>query len=137
MGRRGLFVLLGLFGLALLPGWSGYGAKADPAFRKEFEVRYVKKDSTDPMDQAFAEKVKKIKCNVCHVGKNRKNRNAYGIELSKLLDRKKDRRNKAKIQQALETVGAMKVNADEENSPTFNELFAQGELPKSEESSGK
>ena len=137
MRRRGWLVLLGLIGLGLLLGWSGYGAKADPAFRKEFEVRYVQKDSSDPMDQAFAEKVKKVKCNVCHIGKNRKNRNAYGTELSKLLDRKKDRRNKAKIQQALQTVGAMKVNADEENSPTFNELFAQGELPKSEEAGGK
>ena len=139
MRRSVLIVLPGLIVLGLLLSWSGFAAKADPAFRKEFEVRYVKKDSADPGEQEFAAKVKKAKCHVCHVGtaRERKKRNAYGNELSKLLDRKKDRKNKEKIQKALETVGAMKINPEDESSITFSELFAQGELPEVTEVSGE
>ena len=136
MRRRCLAVLTGLICLGLLLSWSGSAAKADPRFRKQFEELYVKKDSAEPSEQAFAAKVKKAKCNLCHVGRNRKMRNAYGAELSKLLDRKKDAKNVEKIRKAMATVAEIKANPDDENSPTFGELIAQGELPASEEVSG-
>ena len=137
MRRRVMLFLPALIAFGLLAVPDGPPAKADPSFKKEFDVKYVKKDSSDPMDMAFAAKVKKARCNVCHVGKNRKMRNAYGKELSKLLDRKKDRRNKEKIQMALETVAALKSNPDDENAPTFGDLFAQGDLPASEAVAGQ
>ena len=137
MRRRVMLFLAALMAAGLLAIPNGPAAKADPSFKKQFEVKYVKKDSSDPMDVAFAAKVKKARCNVCHVGKNRKMRNAYGAELSKLLDRKMDRKNKEKIQQALDTVAALKSNPDDENSPTFGELLAQGELPASDEAVGQ
>lgn len=104
-------------------------AQADPAFKKGFETLYVKKDSTDPKDVALADAVKKAKCNVCHMGKSKKMRNAYGEELAKLLDRKKDRKNTAKIEEAIKKVGEMKSDTDDENSPTYGELIAEGKLP--------
>jgi len=104
-------------------------AHAIPQFSKEFKAKYVDNDSSDPVMKEFAAKVKKAKCNVCHVGKKKKNRNAYGEHLSELLDKKKDKKNKEKIQQSLDKVAAMKVDPDDENSPTYGELFASGKLP--------
>ena len=104
-------------------------AQADPAFKKRFEALYVKKNSTDPKDMAFAATVKKAKCNLCHKGKKKKNRNAYGEQLAKLLDRKKDRKNKEKIDAAIKKVAEMKSDAGDENSLTYGELIAQGKLP--------
>ena len=104
-------------------------AQADPAFKKGFESLYVKKDSTEPQDMAFAAAVKKIKCNLCHMGKSKKKRNTYGNQLAELLDRKKDRKNKEKIEVAIKKVAGMKSDANDENSPTFGELIAQGKLP--------
>ncbi len=53
-------------------------ALAIPAFLKEFQAKYVKPDSTDEKEKAFAELVNtKTKCNVCHVGTSKKMRNAY------------------------------------------------------------
>jgi cytochrome c2 len=110
-------------------------AQADPAFKKGFETLYVKTDSTDPKDVALAEAVKKAKCNICHMGKSKKMRNAYGEELAQLLDRKKDRKDTAKIEEAIKKVGEMKSDKNNESSPTFAELIAQGRLPVEEEES--
>ncbi len=105
-------------------------ANAIPPFKKQFDALYVKKDSSDPADQAFAQAVKKAKCNVCHIPKKKKHfHNAYGDELAKLLDKKKDAKNPEKIKEALKKVGAMKIDPNDPNSPTWDELFKQGKLP--------
>src|SRR5690242_19000625 len=77
-------------------------ARAVPPFKKEFDSLYVKKDSSEPNEKALAEAVEKVKCNVCHEGKDKKKRNAYGKELSKLLT-KKDK-DPAKIKEAIEKI---------------------------------
>ena len=104
-------------------------AKAIKNFHAAFQSTYVKADSQDPKDLAFAVVVKEAKCHVCHEGKSKKKRNAYGRELSKLLDKKADKDNTQKIQATLKKVAAMKCNPDDKNSPTFGELIAQGKLP--------
>ncbi len=104
-------------------------ARAIAPFKKEFEAKYVKKDPTTPEEQALAAAVKEAKCNVCHVGKKKKDRNAYGEALSELLDKKADAKDLAKIQEALDKVADMKSNPDDPNSPTFGELIKQGKLP--------
>jgi len=114
---------LAILALARVP------AKADKAFFDEFVAKYVKPDSTDPKDQAFKATVEKVRCNVCHVGRVKKNRNAYGQALDKLLDRQADKDNKAKIQAALDTVAKQHSNPDDQKSPTFGELIQQGKLP--------
>lgn len=110
-------------------------AHAIAPFKKQFEVKYVKKEPGSPAETALAAAVKKAKCNVCHVGKKKKDRNAYGDALAELLDRKKDSRNKEKILEALEKVAAMKSNPDDPSSPTYGELISQGKLPCEEDKS--
>jgi hypothetical protein len=124
----------------LIPGfvWLIIGAMFGPAplvafaikpFMDEFHATYVKQESSNPKDQAFAAVVLKAKCNVCHEGTNRKNRNLYGQALEPLLDKTKDKADKAKIHAAIEQVAAKKSDPKNSNSPTFGDLIAAGKLP--------
>jgi cytochrome c2 len=102
-----------------------FGPAAGPAFAikqfaDEFKEVYVKDGSP------LATAVEAAKCNVCHVGKNKKDRNAYGEELAKLLDKKTDKEDKAKIKQALEAVAKL---PSKEAGKTFGDLIAAGQLP--------
>lgn len=108
-------------------------AHAIAPFKKEFEEKYVKSDPSTPEEQSLAVAVKEAKCNVCHVGKDKKDRNAYGDALDALLDKKADMKDKAKIQAALDTVAAQKSKPDDPSSPTFGELIEQGKLPGGED----
>lgn len=111
-------------GLAL----AGSDAQAIPSFKKEFDAKYVHKEGNDA-EKAFAAKVEKVKCNVCHKGQKKKDRNAYGDALADLLDKKEDEKNLEKIRESLDKVAAMKSKKDDPNSPTFGELIEKGELP--------
>ncbi len=107
------------------------GAAPRPAFAMkeffgEFKAVYVKPDSADANDKALVSEVETAKCNVCHVGSSKKERNSYGNALADLLDKKEDKKNQEKIRTALETVAAM-PSAD--GAPTFGELLKQGKLP--------
>lgn len=131
---------LGILGCALAILFSGHVSRtwAIPPFLKEFEAKYVKPDSADEKDKAFATLVKTTaKCNVCHVpGPDKKQRNAYGQKLAALLKKdnfKADRlkaepdATKAEMIAAFDAVAAMKSGDDA--SPTFGELIAQGKSP--------
>ena len=100
-------------------------------FKDAFKAKYVKSDSDDPKDKAFAEAFDKASCMTCHVGSNRKNRNDYGKQLAKLL-KKTDKKNKDKINKALDTVAKMNTDPKDKKSPTFGEKIASGKLPASE-----
>ncbi len=112
-------------------------ARALPPFSKEFQAKYLKPDSADEKEKAFATLVTgQVKCNVCHLGTDKKMRNAYGKQLSMLLKKEnfkaprlKDEADKCKaeIDAAMDAVAAMKSGDDK--SPTFGELIAQGKLP--------
>lgn len=108
-------------------------ARAIPPFKKEFDTLYVKKDSTAAPDVAFVAAVEKVKCNVCHKGKDKKLRNAYGEELAKLLDKKADAKDAAKIKDALEKVAAMPSDPANASSPKFGDLIKEGKLPGGDE----
>jgi len=86
----------------------------------------VKPDSSDPAEKALAAAVETAKCNLCHKGKEKKDRNAYGEALAELLDKKEDAKNVDKIRKALETVAA---KASPDGGPTFGELIKAGKLP--------
>jgi hypothetical protein len=100
--------------------WGGQ-AFAIKQFADEFKAVYVEEGTP------LAAEVEKAKCNVCHMGKSKKDRNAYGQALAELLDKKEDKDNKDKIRQALETVAA-KPSAGA-GSPTFGDLIKEGKLP--------
>jgi len=96
-------------------------------FYKVFESEYL----ADHPDQEFVTLVKKPtnRCFVCHQGKKRTNRNAFGQPLAELLDAKQDARDKEKIASALKEVVAMHVDADDESSETFRDRIAASKWP--------
>jgi cytochrome c2 len=112
-------------------------ANADKAFRDEFVAAYVKAESDNPKEKGFAAAVEKAKCNICHVGKVKKNRNRYGKALAELLSRKTDTEDKEKIQAALKKVEAKRCDPKNEKSPTFGELIRAGKLPGEEPKSSE
>lgn len=117
-----LACVLGL-GVALAAGASASPAFAIKQFFDEFKAVYVKDGSP------LAAAVETAKCNVCHKGSSKKDRNAYGEALAKLLDKKEDKDNKDKIRQALETVAKESSDPSQADAPTFGDLIAAGKLP--------
>jgi len=106
---------------------------ARPQYKKEFDAKYVKKDSTVPTEKAFAEVAETAKCLVCH-GKNaegkvdNKVRNKYGEALEPLMG-KKNQKEVDKIIEALDKAAGEKSDSAKAGSPTFGELIKQGKLP--------
>jgi hypothetical protein len=101
-------------------------AAAFPEYFKAWQTEYLD-NAVHPADQKYVELVKKdAKCLVCHEGmKSKKNRNAYGAELAKLLT-KADKKNTDKIMAAFKSVADMKPEGSKE---TFGQLIAAGKLP--------
>lgn len=126
--RNAFYVgLVAVLGAAALIVCRVESASAMPPFKKAFDARYVKPDSDNEAEKALAAGVKKVNCNVCHMGKTKKMRNAYGQALSQFVA--KNEKDPAKIDEALTKVAAVKSDPDNENSPTFGELLEKGQLP--------
>ncbi|MCA9262095.1 MAG: hypothetical protein KDA61_22915 [Planctomycetales bacterium] len=96
-------------------------------FQKAFLQTYAEKHP----DKEFSEFLsKKAKCFICHQGrKSKHNRNVYGQELAKLLDKKTDKKDEKKIAEALAKVGKMPSDPKNKDSKTFAELIAASKLP--------
>lgn len=115
---------LALLGMTAAPAW------AVPAFNEAFKKAYVKDGSP------LAEKVAEVKCNVCHVGKDKKEKNEYGMAVAKYLkkgdfagDSKKYDPKSDEGQKALAD-GLQKAAAEKSSSgKSFGELLQAGELP--------
>ncbi len=119
------------FGLSLLVcmtimlGWAQMAA-AIPFFGKVFVKEYIQ----DHKDKEYAEFVKKkAKCFVCHQGKKKKHHNEFGEHLEDLLDKKKHKKDKAKVNEALKKVLAMHSDPKNKKSPTYLELIQKSKLP--------
>lgn len=102
-------------------------AEARANYKKQFEAMYVKKESSDPNDKKLAEAAEAAKCGICHVGKEKKDRNAYGQALAKLLMKKET--DNAKIDAALQEVAKEHSKPGDASSPTFGDLIKEGKLP--------
>jgi len=127
--RSSRFALVAGAAVALVCGGSARDAFAIKQFGEEFKAVYVKPDSADPAEKALAAAVETAKCNVCHEGSSKKDRNAYGQALDKLLDKKEDAKNVEKIRKALEEVAALPSDPAKADSPTFGALLKEGKLP--------
>lgn len=103
-------------------------ARAIAPFKKEFDNMYVKPDGTDA-EKSLATAAAAAKCDICHVGENKKKRNAYGDALDKLLDKKTDAKDVKKIQDSLKAVEAEHSDPKDPKSPTFGEQIKAGKLP--------
>ena len=108
--------------VAVLVGSSAREAFAIKQFADEFKAMYVK-DGTP-----LAKEVETAKCNVCHMGKSKKDRNVYGQALAERL-KKDDKENVEKIKAALEEVAKLPSDPAKPDGPTFGSLIAEGKLP--------
>jgi hypothetical protein len=119
-------------GISLLVAAVVLGISAEsfalPVFKKTFDDKYV---TADP---ALKAKVDQAKCNVCHFGLNKKQRNDYGKALSKYLKkadfgaaRLKDKPAEVtkEVLDALEKVAAEKNPAGE----AYGDRLKAGNLP--------
>lgn len=121
-----------LAAVAVLGGLMVGRTQATPAFKKEFDAKYVDKNSADPTAKAFAEAAGKANCLICHAAKpdgkqDTKVRNAYGQALDKLLD--KNVKDATKIQKALDDIANEKSKPSDAASKTFGERIKEGKLP--------
>jgi hypothetical protein len=83
-------------------------------------------------NKEFVEEVTKEKnnaCLICHQGKKRKNKNAFGAELGKLLNKKKDAKDKEKIAASINKVLAMHVDPKDDKSETYADRLKAGKWP--------
>lgn len=103
---------------------------AIPVFKKTFDEKYVGEGA----DPALKSAVDQAKCNVCHFGTVKKNRNDYGHALSKYLKKdnfKADRLAKEpdvvkkEVLEALQKVEAEKNPTGE----TYGDRLKAGKLP--------
>jgi len=122
MSRIHVACALGL-GLAVLVGPATRPAFAIKQFADEFKAVYVKEGTP------LAAAVESAKCNVCHKGSSKKDRNVYGEALAERLDKKEDKDNKDKIRAALAEVAQLPSVPGDASSPTFGALIAEGKLP--------
>jgi len=122
--KKCVCVVLGLFAIALVVE----SASALPPFNKEWTGKYVEGNG----NAKFIEAVGTAKCNVCHVGTSKKDRNEYGMAVSKFLTKAKyneikDDEAVAKkyILDGLEKAAAVKNGSGK----TYGELIKAGQLP--------
>ena len=127
--RSSRFAVVAGAAVVLACGGSAREAFAIKQFFDEFKTIYVKPESADPAEKALAAEVETAKCNVCHVGTSKKERNAYGHALAEKLDKKEDAKNVEKIKKALEEVAALPSDPANAGSPTFGALLKEGKLP--------
>lgn len=116
-----------LFAIALLAVvvvcWSGK-ADARPQYKKVFEGHYK--------DSKIADAVKKEGCNVCHVGKDRKNRNDFGKALEKNLSKDKFdelKSDEGKLKEHVEKALAEAEKEKNKDGETFGDRIKAGKLP--------
>lgn len=120
-----------ILALSLLVAFaSAAPAAAIGPFLDAFKAKYVVKGAP------LAAKVEVTKCNVCHVGKSKKDRNEYGLTVGKFLH-KVDFTGKAKVFDPKTDMGKKALDegltkaGDEKASDgvTFDERIAAGKLP--------
>jgi hypothetical protein len=113
-------------GLSTVPAW------AVPAFSEAFKKKYVEGNG----NQAFVDAVAGAKCNVCHMGEKKKDKNEYGKAVGKFLmkgdfagdSKKYDPKSEEGMKVLAE--GLDKAAAEKSSGGmTYGELIKAGKLP--------
>lgn len=107
----------------LLLGAGQAGAYSE--FQREFWKTYTRGKEADP---DFRKLTRKAKCMLCHLDKDHKTNNRYGLALAELLG-EEDKKDKDKIVEAILSVADQSSDPESEGSPTFGELIGEGKLP--------
>jgi hypothetical protein len=118
------------YALALLVALSAIGAVRTALARLQYAKAFDEAYLADNENKEYVEMVRKgqNKCMVCHQGKNRKHRNPYGAHIGELLE-KKNVKDAEKIKEVLAKAGELHSDAEDDKSPTYDELIKKGELP--------
>ena len=116
--------------VALVFGWSA-NSFALPVFKKHFDEKYIGGADANP---DLKKAVETAKCNTCHFGTKKTDRNDYGKALSKWLkkDNFKAPRLAAEADAVKKEVMEALDNAEKEMSPaggTYGERLKGGMLP--------
>ncbi|MFO0789734.1 MAG: hypothetical protein U0805_09765 [Pirellulales bacterium] len=97
-----------------------------------FYNQFKKDFLDDHPDKKFVEEVTsgQNKCLICHQGtKSKKNKNAFGVEVGKLLDKKKDAKDTEKISASLKKALAAHVDPKDEKSDTYMDRIKASKWP--------
>ena len=123
------------FALTLCLGAFALCVAATPAmailpFSKEWKAKY----SDNSTNEAFVKAVKEANCNVCHDpgSKSKKDRNPYGMAVSKYLKKADYEKMKMDVEAAKKYIleGLDKAEADKAaDGKTFGERIKAGSLP--------
>ena len=123
-----LAVLLAISAVTFIA--SAEKAQAIPAFAKAFTERYVNTSK----DADFVAAVKEKKCNLCHFGTSKKNKNDFGKAFAKHF--KKTNYSSTRVREEAAAVkkefddGLKKVLAEKNpDGKTYQSLFEAGKLP--------
>jgi hypothetical protein len=122
--KKVVCIVLSLLAVAL----AVQSASALPPFNKEWTGMYVEGNG----NPKFVEAVGTAKCNVCHMGTSKKDRNDYGMAVSKFLTKAKyneikddEAAAKKYILEGLEKAAAEKNGGGK----SYGEMIKSGELP--------
>jgi hypothetical protein len=97
---------------------------ARPDYKKAFDAKYE--------DAPVAEVAKELKCNVCHYGKTKKNRNDYGMALIKLglnEDKYKELKSDKEVLTKCVLEILAKAEKEKKGEETFGDLIQAGKAP--------
>ncbi len=122
--KKVVCLVLGLFVVAL----AVESASALPPFNVAWTGKYVEGNG----NPKFVEAVGTAKCNVCHMGISKKDRNEYGMAVSKFLSKAKYNEIKDDTEAAKKYIleGLEKAAAEKNGGgKSFGELIKGGELP--------
>lgn len=114
MRKNGTWLVYGAVLAALVFVVTAQDAQARPKYMGGFKEAYP----------ALVSQADTVKCNVCHFGDKKTNRNDYGMAVGKALG-EKNVMDAEKIKEGLKKAEAEK-NAD---GKTFGELIKDGKLP--------
>jgi hypothetical protein len=126
MKKFALTLCLGAFALCV----AATPAMAILPFSKEWKAKY----SDNSTNEAFVKAVKEANCNVCHDpgSKSKKDRNPYGMAVSKYLKKADYEKMKMDVEAAKKYIleGLDKAEADKAaDGKTFGEKIKAGTLP--------
>ncbi len=107
-------IVYGICCLALVLGTAMQTSEARPKYLAEFKEKYPGVEGLD-----------EVKCNVCHEGKDKKNKNGYGIAFGTTLNAKNCKDSEV-IQKAL--VGT-EAKPSAVSGKTFGDLLKENKLP--------
>ena len=122
MKRCAIFFLVGL--VAVLMNMTGRQVSARPEYKARFD------EATKSTKAASV--IKEAKCNNCHYGSSKKNRNEFGQAVNKFMNAetfKSIRENRDELNKKVDAALKSALKEKSKKGKTFGELIDSGSLP--------